>query len=66
MTNLVGFTVLKKFFNFNGIDHALVMLQVEMEFLNHYICKLKERKFHHVRKETLYSGTENHYSQRAA
>ncbi|MBS1552605.1 MAG: hypothetical protein JST15_11125 [Bacteroidetes bacterium] len=48
------------------VDENIVMLQVEMEFLNSYICKFKERKFHHVRKKTLQLRTENYYSQRTA
>ena len=50
----------------NRSGASIVMLQVEMEFLNYYICKLKERKFHHVRKETAHSRTKNHYSQRTS
>ena len=38
------------------------MLQVEMEFLNYYNCKLKERKFHHVREKTLHLRSKNYYS----
>ncbi len=43
-----------------------VMLQVEMEFQNSYICKLKERKFQNAGEKTLHSRTEDYYSQRAA
>ncbi len=42
------------------------MLQVEMEFQNSYICKLKERKFQNAGEKTLHSRTEDYYSQRAA
>ena len=46
--------------------HSCVMLQVEVEFLNNYICKLNERKFQNEFKKTLDIRTKSHDSQRTA
>jgi len=40
-----------------------VMLQVEMEFLNYYICKLNERKFRNEFKKTLDIRTKSYHSE---